>query len=124
MIRHLFLPDSLYIAYFFISDLSFVINWKNFTNHHFSPQASGCLLEHTLVAKAMTCGMGADYIEQDVVLSKDNQPIVLHEIYLDVVIKVVEVFPDQARNDGKYYSIDFAFVEIERLAVTERFNTE
>ena len=72
----------------------------------------------------MTCGMGADYIEQDVVLSKDNQPIVLHEIYLDVAIKVVEVFPDQARNDGKYYSIDFAFVEIERLAVTERFNTE
>ncbi|MBL9177160.1 MAG: hypothetical protein JNM65_03790, partial [Verrucomicrobiaceae bacterium] len=33
--------------------------------------ASGYLPEHTLEAKALAHGMGADFLEQDVVLSKD-----------------------------------------------------
>ncbi|CAF4642932.1 unnamed protein product, partial [Rotaria magnacalcarata] len=37
--------------------------------------ASGYLPEHTLPAKALAYGQGADYLEQDVVLSKDNVPI-------------------------------------------------
>lgn len=35
--------------------------------------ASGYLPEHTLAAVSLAYGMGADYIEQDVVLSKDSQ---------------------------------------------------
>ena len=45
--------------------------------------ASGYLPEHTLEAKAMAYAMHPDYIEQDLVLSKDNIPIVYHDIYLD-----------------------------------------
>ncbi|MGL4546091.1 MAG: glycerophosphodiester phosphodiesterase family protein, partial [Plesiomonas sp.] len=41
--------------------------------------ASGYLPEHTLPAKAMAYAMGADYLEQDVVMTKDNQLIVLHD---------------------------------------------
>ena len=44
--------------------------------------ASGYLPEHTLAAKAMAHAMGADFIEQDVVLSKDGVPVVLHDVYL------------------------------------------
>ena len=32
--------------------------------------------------------MGADYLEQDVVLTKDDVPIVLHDIHLDTVTDV------------------------------------
>ena len=34
--------------------------------------ASGYLPEHTLEAKAMAYAMGADYLEQDLVLTKDD----------------------------------------------------
>ena len=33
--------------------------------------ASGYLPEHTLAAKAMAHGLGADFLEQDIVLSKE-----------------------------------------------------
>ena len=86
--------------------------------------ASGYLPEHTLASIALAHGMGAHYIEQDIVLSKDDQPIVLHDIYLQAVTNVAEVFPGRARTDGKYYAIDFDLAEIKRLKVTERFDIE
>ena len=86
--------------------------------------ASGYLPEHTLAAKALAHGMGAHYIEQDVVLSKDGQPIVLHDIYLQAVTNVAEIFPERARIDNKYYAIDFDLAEIKQLKVTERSDVE
>ncbi len=82
--------------------------------------ASGYLPEHTLPAKAMAHAMGADYIEQDVVLTKDGIPIVLHDIHLDTVSNVAEIFPTRNRADGKYYAIDFTLAEIRTLALHER----
>ena len=84
--------------------------------------ASGYLPEHTLEAKAMAYVMNPDYIEQDLVLSKDNVPIVIHDIYLDDVTNVAETFPNRKRDDGRFYVIDFTFEEIQTLKVTERFN--
>jgi glycerophosphoryl diester phosphodiesterase len=84
--------------------------------------ASGYLPEHTLAAKAMAHAMGADYIEQDVVLSKDDHPLVLHDIYLDTVTNVADLFPDRARDDGRFYAIDFKLDEIKQLSVTERID--
>ena len=86
--------------------------------------ASGYLPEHTLPAKAMAYGMGADYLEQDVVLTKDDQVVVLHDIHLDTVTNVAEVFPSRARPDGRYYAIDFELSEIQQLRVTERIDLE
>ena len=68
--------------------------------------ASGYLPEHTLAAKAAAFAMGADYIEQDVVLSKDDVPIVLHDIHLESVTNVAELFPQRCRADKRYYAID------------------
>jgi glycerophosphoryl diester phosphodiesterase len=82
--------------------------------------ASAYLPEHTLPAVAMAHAMGADFIEQDVVLTKDNVPVVLHDIYLDTVSDVAERFPGRRRADGRYYALDFTLVEIKRLRVTER----
>ena len=84
--------------------------------------ASGYLPEHTLESKAMAYAMNPDYIEQDLVLSKDDVPIVIHDIYLDDVTDVAEKFSDRKREDGRYYVIDFTFEELLTLKVTERFD--
>lgn len=83
--------------------------------------ASGYLPEHTLAAKAVAHVQGAHYLEQDVVLTRDNVPIVLHDIYLDTITNVAEVFPDRHREDGRYYAIDFTLAEIRQLSATQRF---
>lgn len=85
---------------------------------------SGYLPEHTLAAKALAHGMGAEYIEQDVVLTRDDQPIVLHDIHLDTVTNVAEVFPDRRRDDGRYYAIDFTLAEVKQLRATERVDAK
>ena len=84
--------------------------------------ASGYLPEHTLAAKALAYGQGADYLEQDVVLSRDNIPIVIHDIYLDEVSDIANAYPGRNRSDGRFYAIDFTVAEIETLRATERFN--
>ena len=86
--------------------------------------ASGYLPEHTLASKAMAHAMNADYIEQDLVLSKDDIPIVIHDILLDDVTNVSEKYPNRKREDGKYYVIDFTFEELKSLEVTERFDSK
>lgn len=84
--------------------------------------ASGYLPEHTLAAKKMAFDMGADYLEQDLVLSKDDVPMVIHDIYLDEVTDVATVFPERKRADGRYYVIDFNFDELKTLRAKERFD--
>ena len=86
--------------------------------------ASGYLPEHTLEAKAMAYGMGAHYIEQDVLMTKDDHLIVLHDITLDRTTDVDEQYPNRARNDGRYYAIDFTLEEIRGLKASEGFRIE
>ena len=86
--------------------------------------ASGYLPEHTLEAKAMAYGMGAHYIEQDVVMTKDDHLIVLHDITLDRTTDVDEQYPNRARNDGRFYAIDFTLEEIRGLKASEGFRIE
>ena len=82
--------------------------------------ACGYVAEHTAPAKAMAHAMGADYIEQDVVLTSDDQPVVLHDIHLDTVTDVAKRFPNRKREDGRYYAIDFTLAEVKQLKVNER----
>ena len=82
--------------------------------------ASGYLPEHTLAAKALAHGLGADYIEQDVVATRDSQLVVLHDLYLDDVTDVALKFPGRQRSDGRHYVIDFDLAELEQLTVFER----
>lgn len=84
--------------------------------------ASGYLPEHSLPAKAMAYEQGADYLEQDLVMTKDDHLVVLHDHYLDRVTDVADRFPDRARQDDRYYAIDFTLDEIKSLKFTEGFN--
>lgn len=86
--------------------------------------ASGYLPEHTLAAKALAHAMGADFLEQDVVLSRDGTPIVLHDIHLDSTTNVAQRFAGRARDDGRFYAMDFDLAEIRQLQVHERTHTD
>lgn len=66
----------------------------------------------------------AEYLEQDVVLTRDDHPIVLHDIHLDTVTNVADVFPERRREDGRYYAIDFTLDEVRRLRATERVDSK
>ena len=84
--------------------------------------ASGFLPEHTIEAKVMAYAMEPDFIEQDVVMTKDDQLVVMHDYNLDTTTDVAKKFPGRCRADGKYYAIDFTLDEIKSLIVTERFD--
>ncbi len=82
--------------------------------------ASGYLPEHTLVGKALAYGLGADYLEQDVVATRDRELVVLHDLHLDDVTNVATKFPARRRDDGHFYVIDFDLAELRQLDVSER----
>jgi glycerophosphoryl diester phosphodiesterase len=86
--------------------------------------ASGYLPEHTLPAKALAYAMGADYLEQDVVATRDDELVVLHDVHIDRVSNVADVFPDRARLDGRYYVRDFTLAELSTLSVWERMDAD
>ena len=84
--------------------------------------ASGYLPEHTLAAKALAYGQGADYLEQDLVLSKDGVPVVFHDTHIDTTSDVAKKFPGRQRADGRFYALDFTLAELKQLNVSERFS--
>jgi len=82
--------------------------------------ACGYLPEHTTESAALAHALQADYIEQDVVLSSDGIPVVLHDLTLDDVTDVASVFPDRKRANNHWYVMDFSLQELRQLRVTER----
>ena len=82
--------------------------------------ASGYLPEHTTEGVVLAHAMLADYIEQDVVLSKDGIPVVFHDLILDDLTNAASIFPDRQRPDGRWHVMDFTLDELRTLTVTER----
>jgi glycerophosphoryl diester phosphodiesterase len=106
--------------------------------------ASGYFPEHTLVAYAAAIEMGADYIEPDLVMTKDGVPIARHENALAIVDETsgavveattnVHVLPQFAARratrwvDGRrvtgWFAEDFTLAEIRLLRARERIPRE
>ena len=82
--------------------------------------ASGYLPEHTYSAAVMAFASGADFLELDVVMTKDGHLIVMHDLTLNATTNVEEVFPEKKNKKGKYQVIDFTLNEIKLLKVHER----
>src|SRR5690554_1728259 len=83
--------------------------------------ASGYLPESTLPAYVLAYQSGADYLEVDLVMSRDGVPIVFHDLVLDGTTDVAEMFPGSARADGRWYVADFSVEELRQSNVFERF---
>jgi len=82
--------------------------------------ASAYLPEHTREAYMLAYGFGADFLEPDLVMSADGVLLALHDVTLEATTDVFEVFPDRAREDGRFYVMDFTWAELEQLQVYER----
>ena len=86
---------------FYLILLSSCVMAQNQTQHQIviaHRGASGYLPEHTMESKSMAHAMGADYIEQDLVLTKDDVPVVMHDIYLDEVTDVAQIYPNRSKS--------------------------
>lgn len=89
--------------------------------------ASGYLPEHTLEAYALAVEQGADFIEPDLVITKDGVLIARHENELSDTTDVAEKFPNRKatktfgeRNVEGWFSEDFTLAEIKTLRAKER----
>ena len=93
--------------------------------------ASGYAPEHTFEAYRIAMEQGADFVEQDLQVTKDGVLICLHDPDLGRTTNVAEVFPDRAmvrdaEETGKprrgWYAVDFTLAEIKKLDAGSWFN--
>jgi glycerophosphoryl diester phosphodiesterase len=89
--------------------------------------ASGYLPEHTLAAYQLAIDQGADYIEPDLVMSKDAVLIARHENEISETTDVATVFPNRKVTkviDGMpitgWFTEDFTVAELKTLKARER----
>ncbi|MGE3726159.1 MAG: glycerophosphodiester phosphodiesterase [Candidatus Sericytochromatia bacterium] len=91
--------------------------------------ACGLLPEHTLAAYQQAISEGADFIEPDVVSSKDGVLVVRHENNLAETTDVAQKFAARKRSkiiDGQrvsgWFSEDFTLKELKTLRAKQRFS--
>ncbi len=89
--------------------------------------ASGYLPEHTLEAYALAVEMGADYIEPDLVITRDGVLVARHENEIGGTTDVPDHFPDRQTTkviDGTsvtgWFTEDFTLAELRTLRARER----
>ena len=89
--------------------------------------ASGYRPEHTLEAYRLGVEMGADYIEPDLVITKDGVLIARHENEISGTTDVAEKFPERRRArtiDGQlvegWFAEDLTLEEVRTLRARER----
>lgn len=84
--------------------------------------ASAYAPEHTLEAYRLALEQGADYVEQDLGLTRDGVLICLHDLSLERTTNVEDLFPDRATTSTengqtrkRWYADDLTLEEIKRL---------
>lgn len=93
--------------------------------------ASAYAPEHTLDAYRLAIAQGADFVEQDLAVTKDGVLVCIHDLTLERTTNVEEVFPDrssreaatsagqaapgQAASGRRWLVNDFTLAEIKRL---------
>jgi len=88
--------------------------------------ASYHLPEHTAGGYRLALELGADYIEPDLVATKDGRLIALHTVDLNVTTNVAEVFGDRETwysptvNRSGYWTFNFTYQDIQTLTVKQR----
>jgi glycerophosphoryl diester phosphodiesterase len=89
--------------------------------------ASGHRPEHTLAAYALAIDMGADFIEPDLVSTKDSVLVARHENEIGGTTDVATKFPDRRTTrtiDGRpvtgWFTEDFTLAELKTLRARER----
>ena len=90
--------------------------------------ASAYTPEHTLEAYRLAMEQGADYVEQDLAVTKDGVLVCIHDLTLERTTNVEEVFPDRFAVDTsgsgtkRWLVGDFTLAEIKKLDAGSWFN--
>src|SRR5262245_6037827 len=82
--------------------------------------ASAYVPEHTLTAYRLAIVQDADYVEQDLAVTRDGVLICLHDDSLERTTDVEEIFPQRATIDPvtgrrQWLAVDFTLAEIKQL---------
>jgi glycerophosphoryl diester phosphodiesterase len=82
--------------------------------------ASAYAPEHTLTAYRLAIAQDADYVEQDLAVTRDGVLICLHDDSLERTTNVEEVFPQRATIDPvtgrrQWLAVEFTLAEIKQL---------
>jgi glycerophosphoryl diester phosphodiesterase len=92
--------------------------------------ASAYAPEHTAAAYRLAIEQHADFVEQDLGVTRDSQLICIHDDTLERTTNVVELFPDRGRTDpqlspGRHWLVnDFTLDEIRTLDAGKWFKPE
>ena len=93
--------------------------------------ASAYAPEHTLAAYRLALEQGADYVEQDLAVTKDGVLICLHDPTLERTTNVEQLFPNRATTvtwEGKtqraWLANDFTLAEIKQLDAGSWFDAK
>jgi glycerophosphoryl diester phosphodiesterase len=91
--------------------------------------ASAYAPEHTLTAYRLAIVQDADYVEQDLAVTRDGVLICLHDDSLERTTNVEEVFPQRATIDPitgrrQWLAVDFTLAEIKQLDAGSWFDTK
>jgi glycerophosphoryl diester phosphodiesterase len=93
--------------------------------------ASGYAPEHTLASYQLAIEQGADFVEQDLQITKDGVLICLHDADLARTTNIKDIFPERATmrditGQGTprkgWYTVDFTLAEIKKLDAGSWFN--
>jgi glycerophosphoryl diester phosphodiesterase len=90
--------------------------------------ASAYAPEHTLAAYRLAIAQDADYVEQDLAITRDGVLICLHDDSLERTTNIRDVYPergavDPATGRRRWLAADFAFDEIRRLDAGSWFDS-
>jgi len=93
--------------------------------------ASAYAPEHTIEAYRLAIEQKADYVEQDLAVTKDGVLVCIHDLTLERTTNVEEVFPTRfvdnnaAAGPGKHWLVgDFTLAELKKLDAGSWFNAK
>jgi glycerophosphoryl diester phosphodiesterase len=93
--------------------------------------ASAYAPEHSAEAYKLAIAQGADFVEQDLAVTKDGVLVSIHDLTLERTTDVEQVFPDRSVEDTsgptpvrRWYVNDFTLAEIKRLDAGSYFGAK
>lgn len=93
--------------------------------------ASAYTPEHTLESYQLALKQGADYVEQDLQITRDGILVCLHDLTLERTTNVKEIFPARFREEPvngqptpRWYVSDFTLKEIKQLDAGSWFDAK
>ena len=81
--------------------------------------ASGYLPEHTLEAYTVGFEMGADFLEPDLVMSRDGHLVCSHDLTVTSRSNAAFLYPDLVDAEGEVWIKDLFLAELRKIEVTD-----